>query len=75
MRRLPDSCVGFIALIPVMGLLACAGGTGPPKVLPEPVRSPFVELERVGAAGFLVGESLMRQPHPGKALEALRRPT
>jgi len=31
-------------------------------------------LERAGAAGFLVGESLMRQPHPGKALEALRRP-
>ncbi|MFK7897456.1 MAG: indole-3-glycerol phosphate synthase TrpC [Myxococcota bacterium] len=30
-------------------------------------------LERAGAAGFLVGESLMRQPDPGKALEALRR--
>ncbi|MCR9097955.1 MAG: indole-3-glycerol phosphate synthase TrpC [bacterium] len=30
-------------------------------------------LERAGAAGFLVGESLMRQPHPGQALEALRR--
>jgi indole-3-glycerol phosphate synthase len=30
-------------------------------------------LERAGAAGFLVGESLMRQPHPGRALEALRR--
>ncbi len=29
-------------------------------------------LERAGAAGFLVGESLMRQPHPGRALEALR---
>jgi indole-3-glycerol phosphate synthase len=32
-------------------------------------------LERAGAAGFLVGESLMRQPHPGKALEELRRPS
>jgi len=32
-------------------------------------------LERAGAAGFLVGESLMRQPDPGKALEALRRPS
>ncbi len=32
-------------------------------------------LERAGAAGFLVGESLMRQPHPGKALEELRRTT
>ncbi len=30
-------------------------------------------LERAGALGFLVGESLMRQPDPGKALEALRR--
>ena len=29
-------------------------------------------LERCGAAGFLVGESLMRQPHPGDALRALR---
>lgn len=29
-------------------------------------------LERAGAAGFLVGESLMREEHPGKALEALR---
>jgi indole-3-glycerol phosphate synthase len=28
-------------------------------------------LERAGANGFLVGESLMRQPDPGKALEAL----
>jgi len=28
-------------------------------------------LERAGASGFLVGESLMRQPDPGKALEAL----
>jgi indole-3-glycerol phosphate synthase len=32
-------------------------------------------LERAGAGGFLVGESLMRQPDPGKALEALRRPS
>ena len=31
-------------------------------------------LERAGADGFLVGESLMRQPDPGKALEELRRP-
>lgn len=30
-------------------------------------------LERAGAAGFLVGESLMRQADPGRALEALRR--
>ncbi|HPG28080.1 MAG: indole-3-glycerol phosphate synthase TrpC [Spirochaetaceae bacterium] len=32
-------------------------------------------LARAGAAGFLVGESLMRQPDPGRALEALRRPS
>ena len=32
-------------------------------------------LERAGASGFLVGESLMRQDHPGRALEALRRPS
>jgi indole-3-glycerol phosphate synthase len=31
-------------------------------------------LERAGARGFLVGESLMRKTDPGKALEALRRP-
>lgn len=30
-------------------------------------------LERAGAGGFLVGESLMRMPDPGRALEALRR--
>jgi indole-3-glycerol phosphate synthase len=30
-------------------------------------------LERAGATGFLVGESLMRQPDPGKALEVLRQ--
>ena len=32
-------------------------------------------LERAGARAFLVGESLMREPDPGKALEALRRPS
>lgn len=30
-------------------------------------------LARAGAGGFLVGESLMRMPDPGRALEALRR--
>jgi len=41
------------------------------------IRTPedILRLERAGAAGFLVGESLMREPHPGKALEALRRQT
>jgi indole-3-glycerol phosphate synthase len=29
-------------------------------------------LERAGATGFLVGESLMRQPDPGEALKTLR---
>ena len=37
--------------------------------------SDVARLERAGAAGFLVGESLMRRPDPGKALEALRRRT
>lgn len=31
-------------------------------------------LARAGARGYLVGESLMRMPDPGRALEALRRP-
>lgn len=31
-------------------------------------------LEKAGATGFLVGESLMRQPDPGEALRELRRP-
>jgi indole-3-glycerol phosphate synthase len=30
-------------------------------------------LERAGATGFLVGESLMREPDPGQALKLLRR--
>jgi indole-3-glycerol phosphate synthase len=32
-------------------------------------------LARAGAAGVLVGESLMREPDPGRALRALRRPS
>lgn len=35
-------------------------------------RDDIRRLERAGASGFLVGESLMRQPDPGRALEALR---
>ena len=38
------------------------------------VKEDVARLERAGAHGFLVGESLMREPDPGKALEALRRP-
>jgi indole-3-glycerol phosphate synthase len=36
-------------------------------------REDVERLARAGAAAFLVGESLMRQPDPGRALEELRR--
>ncbi|MEZ4330631.1 MAG: indole-3-glycerol phosphate synthase TrpC [Myxococcota bacterium] len=49
---------------PEVVLVAESGITGPADV---------ARLERAGARGFLVGESLMRAPDPGRALEALRR--
>lgn len=49
---------------PEIVLVAESGITGPADV---------ARLERAGARGFLVGESLMREPDPGRALEALRR--
>jgi indole-3-glycerol phosphate synthase len=36
-------------------------------------REDVERLERAGASAFLVGESLMREPDPGHALEELRR--
>ncbi len=51
---------------PEILLVAESGITGPADV---------ARLARAGARGFLVGESLMRMPDPGRALEALRRPT
>lgn len=49
---------------PEVVLVAESGIAGPADV---------ARLERAGARGFLVGESLMREPDPGRALEALRR--
>lgn len=49
---------------PEVVLVAESGIAGPADV---------ARLARAGARGFLVGESLMRMPDPGKALEALRR--
>ncbi len=51
---------------PEVLLVAESGIGGPADV---------ARLARAGARGFLVGESLMRMPDPGKALAALRRPT
>ena len=51
---------------PEVLLVAESGIAGPADV---------ARLARAGARGFLVGESLMRMPDPGRALEALRRPT
>lgn len=51
---------------PEVVLVAESGIAGPADV---------ARLARAGARGFLVGESLMRMPDPGSALEALRRPT
>lgn len=51
---------------PEVVLVAESGIAGPADV---------ARLARAGARGFLVGESLMRMPDPGRALEALRRPT
>lgn len=49
---------------PEVVLVSESGIAGPADV---------ARLERAGARGFLVGESLMREPDPGRALEALRR--
>lgn len=48
-------------------LLVAESGIGGP--------ADIARLARAGARAFLVGESLMRMPDPGSALEALRRPT